>query len=110
MRPERVDQIVVPRDRTGVVVDFPIRNSDGVLVQLHDARDAPLPVGSRVRGPGIAAVVGYDGEAYLEGLKRGRNELEVDMAAGNCRVTIEHTPQRRPARLGPLRCSPGPAP
>ncbi|MBN6103142.1 fimbrial biogenesis outer membrane usher protein [Xanthomonas sp. CFBP 8703] len=110
MRPERVDQIVVPRDRTGVVVDFPIRNSDGVLVQLHDAHDAPLPVGSRVRGPGIAAVVGYDGEAYLEGLKPGRNELEVDMAAGSCRVTIEHTPQRRPARLGPLRCSAGPAP
>jgi len=110
MRPERVDQIVVPRDRTGVVVEFPIRTSDGVLVQLHDARDAPLPVGSRVRGPGIAAVVGYDGEAYLEGLKLGRNELEVDMAAGSCRVTIEYAPQRRPARLGPLRCSAGPAP
>ncbi|MGV1108255.1 fimbria/pilus outer membrane usher protein [Xanthomonas translucens] len=105
MRPERIDQIVVPRDRSGVVVNFPIRTSDGVLVQLHDAQNQPLPVGSRVRGPGIEAVVGYDGEAYLEGLKVGRNDLQVEMAAGRCQVRIEYTPQQRPTRLGPLRCN-----
>jgi len=110
MRPERVDQIVVPRDRTGVVVAFPIRSSDGVLVQLHDAQDAPLPVGSRVRGAGIDAVVGYDGEAYLEGLKAGPNALEVETAAGTCRVRIDHAAQRRPSRLGPLRCGAEAAP
>lgn len=106
LRPEQVDQIVVPRDRTGVVVAFPIRHSDGVLVQLHDAADAPLPVGSRLRGPGIDTVVGYDGQAYVEGLRPGRNDLEVDMHGSRCRLRIERTTQAPPTRLGPLRCLP----
>ncbi|UYK82111.1 fimbria/pilus outer membrane usher protein [Xanthomonas sacchari] len=104
LRPEQVDQIVVPRDRTGVVVAFPIRRSDGVLVQLHDAADAPLPVGSRVHGPGVDTVVGYDGQAYVEGLAPGRNDLEVDMQGSRCRFRIERPTQAPPTRLGPLRC------
>lgn len=106
LRPEQVDQIVVPRDRTGVVVAFPIRRSDGVLVQLHDAADAPLPVGSRVHGPGVDTVVGYDGQAYVEGLAPGRNDLEVDMQGRRCRFRIERPTQAPPTRLGPLRCLP----
>ncbi|WP_267124752.1 fimbria/pilus outer membrane usher protein, partial [Xanthomonas sacchari] len=104
LRPEQVDQIVVPRDRTGVVVAFPIRRSDGVLVQLHDAADAPLPVGSRVHGPGVDTVVGYDGQAYVEGLAPGRNDLEVDMQGSRCRLRIERPTQAPPTGLGPLRC------
>ncbi|WP_155393121.1 fimbria/pilus outer membrane usher protein [Xanthomonas albilineans] len=104
-RPEKIEQIVVPRDRTGVVVKFPIRTSDGVLVQLEDTDGAPLPVGSRVHGPGIDTMVGYDGEAYIEGLKHGPNNLEVETGTGQCKVRIAYTAQHRPARLGPLRCS-----
>ncbi|WP_371181545.1 fimbria/pilus outer membrane usher protein [Xanthomonas sacchari] len=110
LRPEQVDQIVVPRDRAGVVVAFPIRRSDGVLVQLHDAADLPLPVGSRVRGAGVDTVVGYDGQAYVEGLAPGRNDLEVDMQGRHCRLRIERPTQAPPTRLGPLRCVPETAP
>ncbi|MET7141772.1 fimbria/pilus outer membrane usher protein [Xanthomonas sp. PPL139] len=110
LRPEQVDQIVVPRDRTGVVVAFPIHRSDGVLVQLHDADGVPLPVGSRVHGPGVDTVVGYDGQAYVEGLGAGRNDLEVDMHGSRCRFRIERTTQAPPTGLGPLRCLPETAP
>lgn len=106
LRPEQVDQIVVPRDRAGVVVAFPIRRSDGVLVQLQDADGVPLPVGSRVHGPGVDTVVGYDGQAYVEGLEPGRNDLEVDMQGSRCRLRIERPTQAPPTRPGPLRCLP----
>ncbi|WP_184645828.1 fimbria/pilus outer membrane usher protein [Xanthomonas sp. 3307] len=106
LRPEQVDQIVVPRDRTGVVVAFPIRRSDGVLVQLRDADGVPLPVGSRIRGPGVDTVVGYDGQAYVEGLGPGRNDLEVDMHGSRCRFRIDRATQARPTGLEPLRCLP----
>ncbi|WP_161795373.1 fimbria/pilus outer membrane usher protein [Xanthomonas sp. MUS 060] len=110
-RPEKIDQIVVPRDRAGVVVKFPIRDSDGVLVRLEDSDGTPLPVGSRVHGQGIDTMVGYDGEAYLEGLKHGTNDLEVETSTDHqCKVRITYTPQHRPTHLEPLRCSAGTTP
>jgi outer membrane usher protein len=67
-RVERVESLVAPSDRAGVVVRFPIKSVRGVSLVLRDEAGKPLPVGSRIDGA-EAAIVGYDGIVYLENLQ-----------------------------------------
>ncbi|MCG6903220.1 MAG: fimbria/pilus outer membrane usher protein [Rhodobacter sp.] len=80
---------VVPARRSGVVVDF--GGSDGAdtaLVVLRDPGGNYLPVGSQVELNGAEFVVGYDGAAYLEGLKRS-NTARVRTSSGTCTARFD---------------------
>lgn len=71
-------EVVVPAYGSGVVLDFGVSDTpNAALVELVDADGIPLPVGlsGRLRD-GDEFVVGYDGQAYLTGL-RARNALMV---------------------------------
>ncbi len=77
--------IVVPADRSGVVVNFNIAQSTAsALVSLIDAGGKPLDAGlsGKAGGTGEEFVVGYDGEAYISGLA-AQNSVTIELADGN---------------------------
>lgn len=103
-----VDLLATPRDRSGTRVRFAITPVRAAIVILHDAQDQPLPVGSSVSIDGVEAaeaIVGYDGETYLDALQM-HNRLRVRTPDGNCQVEFDY-PAANDAipRVGPLTCS-----
>jgi len=113
----RIDDIALsatPSDRAGTTVGFQLREVRAALLVLHDTDGAPLPVGATVLGSrdvdGVTAVVGFDGEAYVEGLSQ-TNHLRVRSDAGDCSVRFEAPRQTDSIpRIGPLRCMGDPVP
>jgi len=100
-------KVVRPQDRSGVVVRFPIQFSHAALLQLVDAAGLPLPLGATatLRTTGAVVPVGYDGNAYIEGLG-AHNELSIEAPDGRrCIVVFDYKPLPGdiPA-IGPLRC------
>ncbi|MBS0415498.1 MAG: fimbrial biogenesis outer membrane usher protein [Proteobacteria bacterium] len=109
LRIARVDAIATPPDRAGTLVEFGIAPMRAALVSLVDAAGQPLPLGSRVTVNGQAgnAVVGYDGEVYLDTLA-ATNQLTVQTPEGHCTARFEHHKQSDGGipRIGPLTCKP----
>ena len=98
---------VTPGLHAGVVVNFNTRRlKQAALVILHDARGKPLPPGTEVRlhGAKETFVVGYDGETFLDGLKR-HNVVEADTEEGTCTARFDFRPGKevQPV-IGPVRC------
>ncbi len=100
-------KVVRPQDRSGVVVRFPIQFSHAALLQLVDAAGVPLPLGSvaTLRVTGAIFPVGYDGDAYVEGLS-AHNDLAVELPNGkHCFVAFDYKPLAGDIpSIGPLRC------
>ena len=106
MRLDQVEVQATPKDRSGTVVRFAIDPIRPALLVLHDGAGRPLPLGSRVRTEdGAVAIVGYDGEAYLDRVG-DRNEVRVDTPAGPCRVRFDAAQGPGIPRIGPLTCLP----
>jgi outer membrane usher protein len=100
-------QQVRPQDRSGVVVHFPVKSSHGALIRLVDEVGKAIPVGSvaTLKSSGVAAPVGYDGEAYIVDLQ-AHNEVGVERRDGR-RCSVEFDYQQKPGQIetiGPLRC------
>ncbi len=102
---------VRPQDRSGVVVRFPVHASHGAVLRLVDAAGRPLPVGSTatLRATDAAAAVGYDGQAYVEGLS-AHNTVAVEQPDGRrCTVAFDYAPAAGDLPvLGPLSCREAP--
>jgi outer membrane usher protein len=98
---------VRPQDRSGVVVDFPIRTSHGALLRLVDESGTPLPVGgaATLAATGAKVPVGYDGEAYVVDLQ-AHNELTVEQKDGKrCTAAFDYHPMAGDIpTIGPLTC------
>ncbi len=98
---------VRPPDRSGVVVKFPIQKTHGALLVLVDETGRPIPVGSTatLEATGAAVTVGYDGEAFIEGLAK-ENHLVVQLANdGRCVVDFAYVPAAGDIpKIGPLTC------
>jgi outer membrane usher protein len=99
-----------PPTKSGVVVKFPIRRSNGALLVLVDELGKPLPVGSMATlvATGAAYTVGYDGEAFVEDLGP-QNQLRVQLPDdGRCTVAFDYAPKPGEIpKLGPLTCRKG---
>ncbi|TDK26080.1 fimbrial biogenesis outer membrane usher protein [Luteimonas aestuarii] len=111
VRVAEVDQLATPRDRAGARVRFQVTPVRAAVLVLHDEHGQPLPVGSRVRtADGREAVVGYEGEAYLEGLQ-AHNHIHVRHTGRGCVIAFDYPETAAAAlpRIGPLRCL-GPLP
>jgi outer membrane usher protein len=102
-----IERQVRPPDRSGVVVKFPIRKTNGALLVLVDETGHPVPVGSSatLEPTGAAAPVGYDGETFVEGLQK-QNRLQVQMPGDRrCAVTFAYSAVAGEIpKLGPLTC------
>jgi outer membrane usher protein len=96
-----------PQDRSGVIVKFPIKVSNSALLRIVGEDGKPIPLGSTaaLRASGTVAPVGYDGNAYLEGLG-SHNEVTIERENGSlCTLSFEYDP--RPGEIptiGPLTC------
>ena len=106
---ERVDGLIVPADRSGVLVNYRIQPVSAASVVLHDVAGNVLALGSSVELNGSAAnaaFVGYDGIVYLEGLTP-HNALSVHTPTGDCSVRFDyrHESDTVPV-IGPLVCRP----
>jgi len=108
LRIERVDAIATPGDRAGTLVEFAIEPVRAAVVTLHDGAGQPLALGSgvQVNGQAGTAIVGYDGEVYLDTLAE-HNLLRVQTPKGACTARFDQQPQADGAipRIGPLVCT-----
>jgi len=102
-----VNRDIRPRDRVGVVVSFALRPSHSALLRLVDERGSIIPVGSRasLSGSDRMVPVGYDGDAYVDGLDE-QNALAVEKPDGSrCTATFEYHPVSGDIpSIGPLTC------
>ncbi len=76
--------IVVPAQQSGVVVDFGVNEDPAAAVVTFVNRDGkPLEtgLGGSLNGEANAIVVGYDGQAFIKGLK-SRNEASIELSDG----------------------------
>ena len=98
---------VRPQDRSGVVIRFPIKFSHGALLKLVGESGLALPLGSTVTllGSSVLAPVGYDGQAYIEGLS-AHNRIAVELPSGvHCTAMFDYKPAPGDIpTIGPLRC------
>jgi outer membrane usher protein len=108
--PGPTSRLVRPRDRSGVVVRFPMRSNHGAVVALRDASGAPVEVGSSATLAGARAdqklAVGYDGEVFVTGLKP-HNRLMVQQPNGTaCVASFAYAAEAgRIPHIGPVVCS-----
>ena len=63
----QIERFVTPPDHSGARVAFALAPVRSATVVLHDAHGQPVEAGTRVRrGDGGEAIVGFDGELWLE--------------------------------------------
>ncbi|CAN5307066.1 fimbrial biogenesis outer membrane usher protein [soil metagenome] len=104
----RTHAVVVPTDSAGALVRFsPAIASASAVIVLVDPGGAPLAPGSRGwTGDGSEVVVGYDGEAFVRGLKAA-NTVEIEVGDGACRAAFEFSGARgQRNRLENVVCRP----
>jgi outer membrane usher protein len=104
---ETTESIVAPADRSGVLVSFKTKtNVQAAVVILVGANGKPLAVGSKGKldGGDEDFVVGYDGRAFVRGLK-GANSVTVSLEKGECHALFDYTAASdRQVMIGPVSC------
>jgi outer membrane usher protein len=98
---------VRPQDRSGVLAKFPIHMSHGALIRFVDGSGNPTPVNSSatLQATGVTVPVGYDGDAYIEGLG-SHNRVMIQLPNGHTCIAIfdyKSVPGTIPA-IGPIPC------
>nr|WP_237440419.1 fimbria/pilus outer membrane usher protein [Alcanivorax sp. DP30] len=100
--------ILKPSELTGVTARFEISQQNSAVIVIHDPQGNAIPAGARVLMPDAdATVVGYDGEAFLQGIVEGQNEIGIISNGKLCTVVFDFSanPGSLP-RLGPYQCLP----
>lgn len=107
VRASQPERVAVPADRTGVLLDFGVVDTEGALVELRGPDGAPLPVGTTVEVVGgESLVVGLEGQVYIASLPRGSGVvLERTLGGRRCRFEVS-TGATTPMRGGYLRPAP----
>ena len=108
----RIDQVsmsATPTDRAGTLVAFGITQARSASVILVDSDNKPIEIGSQVRlitkKDAPSAIVGFDGEVYLDTLDE-HNALEVTTPSGDiCKASFDYQKQGDGIPLiGPFIC------
>lgn len=98
---------VIPRRRSGVIVDFNVQSqTKSAVVKIEDAGGTPIPVSTEIvlDGNPEPFVMGYDGEVYLTGLLE-RNSISVNLPTGICKVEFAYSGNSKSQEfIGPLKC------
>ncbi|MDO4906647.1 fimbria/pilus outer membrane usher protein [Neisseria sp.] len=84
----------VPPERSGVAVDFRLNRMRAASITLKDGGGAFVPAGSTIYGEDgtAAAVVGFDGQTFIENLSSGKNRFTVTLpeSGGTCRFSADY--------------------
>ena len=101
------ENMIKPRDRSGVVVRFNTRQSSSAKVTLVDGAGRFIPPGASVTllDNGLKAPIGYDGETFLSQLG-ANNRLQVTLpGGGGCFAQFQMTAHSDTIPdIGPLVC------
>lgn len=103
-----VSQSVVPPALAGSWARFDLKAHRAILMTLHNPAGQPVTLGSQVSWPGGQAMVGYDGQVYLDHLPDRPLQLRILSPSGHrlCQIDLPST-----AKSGKMwTCSPGIAP
>ncbi len=104
---DATSQVVTPGLRGGIDVRFDVKKDvPSAVVVLHSIEGKDIPAGSagRLDGSAEAFVVGYDGRAYIKGLKHS-NTITVTVAGHDCKAVFQFKPvDGGQAMIGPLVC------
>ncbi len=100
-----IERLVTPADQSGIRVRFALESIRAATVILHDADGAPVAAGTRVqRGDGSEAIVGFDGELWLENYVDGEI-MQWTRTGSGCQILAPTLPNNPPlAKLGPVTC------
>lgn len=105
----KTEQRVILPSGSGALLRFDIKAVLAANITLTDETGRPLPIGMQVEhlGNGKRAIVGWDGQVYMEGLEVD-NELRVSgMNQPTCRVRFAFKAgDPGVLRVGPLVCRP----
>ncbi|MER9406096.1 fimbrial biogenesis outer membrane usher protein [Mesorhizobium caraganae] len=89
-------EVVVPADRSGVVVKFGVSEAPkAALVTLVETSGTPMEAGlkGRIEGSKEEFVIGYDGQAYIRGLA-AENAVVIDRSDGSsCQAEFPYKPE-----------------
>lgn len=102
------ERVVVPMSRTGVLLKFKAEQNRGMTVILTLPDGSPIPPGTEVRieRTGETAIVGYDGEMYVENLSLPAT-LVARTGDQQCRAEVPFIDNKAPLpRIGPFPCIP----
>ena len=103
----KTETMVVPRENSGVKVDFGIKTvNTAAIVIVTDDDGKVLPAGSTVtlKGQDVEFLVGFDGEVYLTGLG-AENEFESTVNSVLCTGRFSFTPvQDTQQVIGAVKC------
>jgi outer membrane usher protein len=102
------ERVVVPMTRTGVLLKFKAEQNRGMTVILTLPDGSPIPPGTEVRieRTGETAIVGYDGEVYVENLSLPAT-LVARTGDKQCRAEVPFIDNKAPLpRIGPFPCTP----
>jgi outer membrane usher protein len=97
----------VPYARTGALVRFPVRRSEGALIALVLDDGGPMPAGAEVRivGRDGSFPVAYRGEAYVTGLG-GPQQLVATWREQRCEFEVDPGESTGAIpRIGPILCA-----
>lgn len=100
-----IRELVRPPEKSGVAVKFQVQRARSAIVVLVDTGGKPLPVGTQLqRADGSAAIVGYDGETYLEDLAPD-DTITAEPHGSRCHAKFHYKPVPGSIpRIGPVVC------
>jgi outer membrane usher protein len=104
---DEVQMAAVPYFRSGAVMRFPVKRSQGALLRVVLENGEPLPAGAvaRLVGEKEEFPAGLGGEVYVTGLA-AQNRLRVTWRGGQCEFAVPFPQTADPLpRLGPFTCN-----
>ena len=104
---DSIEQVVVPGNRNGVIVKFPVRSGRGALVKIIFDDGEPAPAGAEIELVGDKQVffVARRGEAFITGLQTN-NVIRLKWNGTTCQLDVKIPAGEADdiARVGPLQC------
>ena len=105
---DSIEQVIVPGNRSGVMVKFPVRSGRGALVKIIFDDGEPAPAGAEIEltGDKQAFFVARRGEVFITGLQTN-NQIRLTWNKAHCLLSVV-LPQGALddiARVGPLTCT-----
>lgn len=95
----------VPYYMSGLLVNFPIKPSNGAVMKLLLPSGEPVPIGSLVALNGESIPIGYEGKAYITGLAE-QNTIHVTSKGEEYRCEVRYQKTKEPVPdLGVIKCT-----
>jgi outer membrane usher protein len=105
---DSIEQVVVPGNRSGLIVKFPVRSGRAALIKIIFDDGEPAPAGAQIEliGDKQEFFVARRGEAFITGLQT-TNQIRLTFKDARCTLDVVLPPGALDdiARVGPLTCT-----